>query len=47
VAHLIIAWRILAYDDVTCVDLGPDWFDRRYETRAHVVGSSTSSSALG
>jgi hypothetical protein len=32
---IVIAWHILAYDDVTCVDVGPDWFDRRQETRAH------------
>ncbi len=38
VAHtlIVIAWHILAYDDITYVDLGPDWFDRRNDTEAHV-----------
>ncbi len=38
VAHtlVVIIWNILATDDATYVDLGPDWFQQRDDTQAHI-----------
>ena len=38
VAHtlVVIIWNVLATDEATYVDLGPDWFQQRDDTQAHV-----------
>ncbi len=38
VAHtlVVIIWNVLATDGATYVDLGPDWFQQRDDTQAHV-----------
>jgi hypothetical protein len=38
VAHtlVVIVWNVLSTDGATYVDLGPDWFQQRDDTQAHV-----------
>jgi hypothetical protein len=38
VAHtlVVIIWNVLAIDAATYHDLGPDWFQQRDDTQAHV-----------
>ena len=33
---VVIIWNILATEGATYIDLGPDWFERRDDTQAHI-----------